>query len=121
VGALILKESTRIHAEGMSSAAFRHGPMEMLDRDMATLVFTGEERTRQLNQRLAQELAASGQRCYEIGPGAALAPFRLLESEPLLQPVLEILPVQMMTLALAGLAGREAGRFERASKVTTTE
>jgi len=27
----------------------------------------------------------------------------------------------MITLALAALAGREAGRFERATKVTSTE
>jgi glucosamine--fructose-6-phosphate aminotransferase (isomerizing) len=38
-----------------------------------------------------------------------------------LLPILEILPVEMMTLALAGLAGREAGKFEHASKVTETE
>ena len=29
-GALIIKESDHFHAEGMSSAAFRHGPFEML-------------------------------------------------------------------------------------------
>jgi len=33
----------------------------------------------------------------------------------------EILPVQMMTLALAALARREAGKFERATKVTAVE
>jgi hypothetical protein len=36
-------------------------------------------------------------------------------------PVLEILPVQMITLALATLVGREAGRFTFCSKVTTEE
>ena len=29
-GALIIKESVRLHAEGMSGAAFRHGPLEMV-------------------------------------------------------------------------------------------
>jgi glutamine---fructose-6-phosphate transaminase (isomerizing) len=38
-----------------------------------------------------------------------------------LRTVVEILPVQMMTLALASLAGREAGKFERATKVTAVE
>ena len=33
-GALIIKEAARVHAEGMSSAAFRHGPIEMLRPDM---------------------------------------------------------------------------------------
>jgi hypothetical protein len=36
-------------------------------------------------------------------------------------PILEILPVEMITLALAAQTGREAGRFSFASKVTTTE
>ena len=38
-----------------------------------------------------------------------------------MRPLLEMLPVQMITIALAALAGREAGKFERATKVTTTE
>jgi hypothetical protein len=32
-----------------------------------------------------------------------------------------MLPVQMMSLALAALAGREPGKFERITKVTTIE
>ena len=120
-GALITKEATRLHAEGMSSAAFRHGPMEMQHADMWVGVFSGDEPTRALNQRLVRELAASGAHCDEIGPGAALPPFRLPDCTPALRPVLEILPVQLMTLALAAAAGKEAGHFERAAKVTDTE
>ena len=37
------------------------------------------------------------------------------------RPICEVLPGQMITLALAAQAGREAGRFERATKITTTE
>ena len=40
---------------------------------------------------------------------------------PSVRQILEILPVEMITLALALQAGREPGRFELASKVTTTE
>ena len=35
--------------------------------------------------------------------------------------VLEILPVEMITLALAARDGREAGKFDRAKKITTAE
>jgi glucosamine--fructose-6-phosphate aminotransferase (isomerizing) len=38
-----------------------------------------------------------------------------------LRPVVEMLPVQMVTLALAAMAGLEAGAFALASKVTLTE
>jgi glucosamine--fructose-6-phosphate aminotransferase (isomerizing) len=120
-GALIVKEATRVHAEGMSSAAFRHGPMEMRHPEMWVGVFSGDERTRALNRRLLHELAAGGVQCDEIGPGATLAPFLLPDCGPQLLPVLEILPVQLMTLVLAALAGNEAGRFEHVSKITATE
>ena len=40
-GALIIKEAARVHAEGMSSAAFRHGPIEMLRPDMLIAVYQG--------------------------------------------------------------------------------
>jgi glucosamine--fructose-6-phosphate aminotransferase (isomerizing) len=39
----------------------------------------------------------------------------------LARPVVELLPVEMITLAIAALDWREAGRFERVSKVTGTE
>jgi glucosamine--fructose-6-phosphate aminotransferase (isomerizing) len=38
-GALIVKESDHFHAEGMSSASFRHGPFEMLSEETFVLVF----------------------------------------------------------------------------------
>jgi glutamine---fructose-6-phosphate transaminase (isomerizing) len=43
------------------------------------------------------------------------------DSVAALRPILEILPVQMITLALAARAGREPGRFQLATKVTTRE
>ena len=120
-GALIIKEAARVHAEGMSSAAFRHGPIEMLRPDMLIAVFSGDARTQELNHRLARDLLARGAHCLEIGAAANLPALQLRNCGPLLRPIMEILPVQMMTLALAGLAGVEAGHFEQASKITGTE
>jgi len=120
-GALITKEAAHFPAEGMSSASFRHGPMEMLHNQMLTVVFAGELRTRLLNRQLGQELVTKGGLCEEISADASAPAFRLPSDEPGLRPMLEILPVQIMTLALAALAGREAGRFQYASKITTTE
>lgn len=120
-GALIIKESSHVHAEGMSSAAFRHGPLEMLQHDMNSIVFAGEGPTQALNQRLVRELIDEECNCEEIGPDARLESLRIADCDAILLPILEMLPVEMMTLALAGLALREAGKFERASKVTTTE
>ena len=119
-GALTIKESTHFHAEGMSSAAFRHGPFEMLKERIFVGVFAGDAKTRDLNERLVRDVSGTAAKAVlfgEDGDGVC----RLPKVPRALRTVVEILPVQMMTLALAALAGREAGKFERATKVTAVE
>lgn len=120
-GALIVKESDHFHAEGMSSAAFRHGPFEMLSEETFVVVFSGDDKTRDLNLRLLADIQQGGGRAELVGENSALECFRLQDHKSSIRPILEILPVQMMTLALAALAEREPGKFELARKVTTTE
>ena len=59
------------------------------------------------------------------GPGGAPTSefdcFHLADHGSSVRAILEILPIHMITPALAALAGREAGKFELATKVTTTE
>ncbi len=120
-GGLIVKEAAHVHGEGMSAAAFRHGPLEMVGPRVLVLVFAGRGEARRLNERLVGDVRRAGGRAELIGERARRAVLRLPPAPEAVRPLLEILPVQMLTLALAGLAGREAGRFERASKVTTVE
>ena len=105
---LIIKESTHLHGEGMSAAAFRHGPWEMIHPALYALVLGADERA----ERLVSDIIATGGRAAQFRGAGVPAPVR---------PIVEILPVEMLTLALASLGGREAGKFERATKVTTTE
>lgn len=120
-GGLITKESAHVHAEGMSSAALRHGPLEMLGPGCFVLVFSGEEASRTLNNRLYETLRASAIPAGWVEMGKGPSPFLLPPAPEHLRSILEILPVEMMTLALARLRGRVAGTFERATKVTITE
>ncbi len=120
-GGLITKESAHVHAEGMSSAALRHGPLEMLGPDCFVVVFAGEENTRALNARLYEELRASAIPAGWVDFSAQVGAFHLPPAPAALRPILEILPVEMMTLALAQLRGHTPGAFTRAAKVTTTE
>lgn len=120
-GALIVKESDRFHAEGMSSAAFRHGPFEMLNDETFVLIFAGDSRTRDLNLRLLEDIREEQGAADLVGEDSENGAFRLPQAADPVSPILEILPVQIITLALAALTGREPGRFELASKVTTTE
>lgn len=120
-GALIIKESDHFHAEGMSSAAFRHGPFEMLSDETFVLVFEGDDRTRDLNRRLLEDIQERKGRTELVSNDAEFAPCKLPAAPKSIQPILEILPVQMITLALAAQMGREPGRFELATKITTRE
>jgi glucosamine--fructose-6-phosphate aminotransferase (isomerizing) len=120
-GALIVKESARFPAEGMSSAAFRHGPWEMLGDETFVLVFAGADVTRDLNIRLVEDIRRQHAQAELVGNNATFSPCRLSAVPSSTQPILEILPVQMMSLALAAHMGREPGRFVLASKVTTRE
>ncbi len=120
-GGLILKESSHFPAEGLSSAAFRHGPLEMLGPDVALVVLAGAANSIPLNRRLAQDSAKAGGKVVLLDPEAPQPAFKIPEVPDRLLPVVEMLPVQMLSLALAALAGREAGRFEHGSKVTTIE
>ncbi len=120
-GALITKESVRVHAEGMSGAAFRHGPLEMVNPGTSAVVFAGPENTRMLQARLRDDIRQAGGKTGWIIADGCPGAWNLPETPTGLQHLLEILPVQMMTLALAAQSGTEAGRFARISKITTTE
>ncbi len=120
-GALIIKESVRLHAEGMSGAAFRHGPLEMVNPETFAAVFAGAETTKPLQARLLDDIRKAGGKTGWIAEDASGGAWKLPRTPPPMRPIVEILPAQMMTLALAAEADIEAGRFARVSKITTTE
>ncbi len=117
-GAIILKESTRIQAEGMSTPEFRHGLFELIGPGLYALVFAGEAAMVPLNESLVNDIRRMGGRAVLIGESTTPGPFRLPTLPERLRPMAEMLPVQLLSLALAALAGHVPGDFERAAKVT---
>jgi len=118
---LTIKESTRFHSEGMSSAAFRHGPFELVGPQIFALVYAGDPQVERLNRGLVDDIRRAGGRAFLCGPHSDLEALRLPAVAPALRPILEILPAQMISLALAALTGVEAGKFRKATKVTEKE
>ena len=74
--------------------------------------------TAPLNESLVRDVQRMGGRAVLICEGAAPGPFRLPALPARLRPMVEMLPVQMLSLSLSALAGHVPGDFERASKVT---
>ena len=66
----------------MSSAAFRHGPFEMLGSETFVLVFAGDAKTRDLNQRLLDDIHQQEGRAELVGKDASLSCCRIAEHGP---------------------------------------
>lgn len=121
LGGMLQKEAAHVHGEGMSSAAFRHGPFEMLGPDCFVLVMEGDAEVAAKNRQLVDDVVATGARGALCGPQNSQGPFALPHAPGRIRPILELLPPQMMSVAFAYLRGREPGKFERITKVTTVE
>jgi glutamine---fructose-6-phosphate transaminase (isomerizing) len=124
---LILKEASKIFTSGMSAAQFRHGPIELVRPDFTAVVFGGSPLTQSLNYRLACDVLDHGGKVLWISPTSLgldnpnFCDLLLPAVEDDLLPLLEIIPVQLLTLPLAHLRGFQAGVFQVGGKVTFSE
>jgi glucosamine--fructose-6-phosphate aminotransferase (isomerizing) len=120
-GGLIIKEAAHFPAEGMSCAALRHGPLDMMSPQTLAVVYEGDGKTANLNAALVTDLKKAGGRAHLIRQSDELDLFTLPMTSLTVLPILEILPTQMLSLALALTLGHSPGRFEHGAKVTSVE
>jgi glucosamine--fructose-6-phosphate aminotransferase (isomerizing) len=122
-GSLINKEAAKCAFEGMHAADFRHGPLELVAPGFAALIFAGSSQTSGLNRALAREILSYGGKAIWLDsvPDPDLPTLLLPEASELTRPVVEILPMQLLTLVMANRKGIEAGAFRRVSKITDRE
>jgi glutamine---fructose-6-phosphate transaminase (isomerizing) len=125
MGALTLKEAARFPAESLQTAQFRHGPLELAGPELAAVVFASERRTHGLDLGLAAELVQAGAAVLVIGPdGAAPAGATGIATGEVaggISAAVSIVPVQLLSWALARSRGLAPGTYTIASKVTTHE
>jgi glucosamine--fructose-6-phosphate aminotransferase (isomerizing) len=119
--ALILKEAAKVHAEGLSAPQFRHGPMELASTTIRVLVCEGNAATAALNRRLVEDISGAGGRAYLVGQTSPHESLRLPPGPAVAWPILEILPMQLISVGLAWRNHLEPGQFYVGSKVTTVE
>lgn len=119
--ALILKEAAKVHTEGLSAPQFRHGPMELAKTSVRVLVYEGQGSTVALNRRLVADVARVGGRAYLIGDTDQPEAFHLPAAPPAVLPILEILPMQLLSVGLAWHNQLEPGQFYIGSKITIVE
>ena len=107
----------------MNAAEFRHGPLELVSPGFTALIFAGSAKTASLNRNLAQNISKNGGHVIWIDMRKDLDLSTIsipLVSESIL-PLVEILPMQMLTLVMAGRKKVTAGQFRNIEKITAIE
>ena len=122
-GALINKEAARCSFEGMNAGDFRHGPLELAGPGLCALIYAGPETTAALNRNLAIDIFENGGRVVWLDAKADpdLPTLVIPETPEFTRPLVEILPVQILTLVMAARKGITAGSFRIVGKITAAE
>ncbi|WP_017793400.1 glutamine--fructose-6-phosphate transaminase (isomerizing) [Leucobacter salsicius] len=131
-GALKLKEIAYIHAEGFAAGELKHGPIALIDHGQPVFVLVPSPRTSPLMHSKVvsniQEIRARGARVIAIVEkgDTAVLPFaddviRLPLSDPLFDPVLQVIPLQWFALELSTVKGLDVDQPRNLAKSVTVE
>ena len=119
--ALKLKETCGLHAEALSAAELRHGPMALVKAGFPVMIFAQNDETHGGVATLAAELA---EREAHILLAGAKAPKSLVlpteNAHPAIQPMLIIQSFYRLVNALAIARGYDPDRPPHLRKVTET-
>jgi len=130
-GALKLKELAYIHAEGFAGGELKHGPIALIDAESATPVIAilpaGHEHS--LDEKMAsniQEVKARGARVIVIaeeGANVVGAEYviRIPATNPLFQPILATVPLQVFAYEIAVARGSDVDQPRNLAKSVTVE
>ena len=119
--ALKLKETCGLHAEAVSAAELRHGPMALVRAGFPLLIFTQNDESRAGVAQLASELAAQGADVLLAGGSAAGATLLPTEAaHPAIEPLLFAQSFYRMANALSLARGADPDRPPHLHKVTET-
>jgi len=127
-GALKLKEISYIHAEGYAAGEMKHGPIALIDEELPVVVLVpagpSYEKTvsnlAEVRARQGKVLAVATRGDNEIGSHAddvVLVPDTALE----LQPILTVLPLQMLSYYVADQRGTDVDQPRNLAKSVTVE
>jgi glucosamine--fructose-6-phosphate aminotransferase (isomerizing) len=128
MAALVTAEAAKASTMALSGGQFRHGPLELVREGFSAVMFMGNGPTRELNRKTAADIGAFGGRCLIVEPEdavtpavASILPFQLPPVADGLLPVLEIAPIQLMTVPMAKARGFEPAKFLNGAKITVIE
>jgi glucosamine--fructose-6-phosphate aminotransferase (isomerizing) len=127
-GALKLKEISYIHAEGMAAAEMKHGPIALIDHGMpAVFVATRNSQYEKVVSNIQEVRARGGhviavategddairKHCHDV--------FFVPDVPEPLQPMLTVVPLQLMAYHAAVLRGKDVDKPRNLAKSVTVE
>ena len=122
-GSLINNEAAKCIFEGMNVADFRHGPFELVSPQLTTIVFEGCAHTATINRELALEVNIFGGKSLWVSArkDSELPTIKIPQVDETALPLVEILPMQMLSIVMAKRKGIEPGIFQHIAKITEKE
>jgi fructoselysine-6-P-deglycase FrlB-like protein len=122
---LMWEEGVKSPATAMGAASFRHGPQEIVQKDMRFGIWIDGARMREQDLALARDLRKLGARVMLIGQrlpeDAGDLVFQLPEIASEWQFVIDIIPAQLVAERLARLSGADPDTFRLCSFVVEDE
>lgn len=134
-GALKLKEVSYIHAEGYPSGELKHGPTALVSEHLPVVILATHDKQDPMSMVLYEKsmsslhefvrreipviaVASEGDRdIRSLTSGVVFVP----EVPALLQPIVEVIPLQLLAYHIAVLCGRNVDRPRNLSKSVMVE
>jgi len=127
-GALKLKEISYIHAEGYPAAEMKHGPIALIDEEMPVVFLAPKDSVYAKVVLNLEEVKTRGGRVIALVTngdseldGKVDHLLRVPKTHPLLQPVLNVVPLQLLAYHIAVLRGCDVDQPRNLAKSVTVE
>lgn len=127
-GALKLKEISYIHAEGYPAAEMKHGPIALIDEDMPVVFIASKDSSYEKVVSNIQEVKARKGRVIAIVTEGDEQVKNMVDfvieipnTHEILQPLLTVIPLQLISYYIAVLRGRNVDQPRNLAKSVTVE
>jgi len=127
-GALKLKEISYIHAEGYPAGEMKHGPIALIDKDMPVLALATRDNVYDKMISQVEQAKARGGLVIvvahegdEVISAKADRVLWVPQAPPLLQPVVNVIPLQLLAYHIAVLRGCDVDQPRNLAKSVTVE
>jgi len=127
-GALKMKEITYVHAEGYPAAELKHGVIALVDKETPTVLIATHDGVYDKNLSSLQEVKARGGPVLAVAHegdskigSLADAVFHVPKTHELIQPILNVIPLQLFSYHTAVALGRDVDKPRNLAKSVTVE